>query len=107
MFKYPVISSNGNEYEVEMFVGKSLVYAGFNIIISQCVPGLFGRTKTVELRSYNEFKTEEEMLNKYVSYEGIVKNYVRDFEKEIEDQIKYEKLKARSIRQFEEWDGIC
>lgn len=110
MIKYPVISKNGNKYEVEMFFGKTIAYAGFNVIISKKGRGLFGRDKFITLREYNEFHNDmsnrRETLSEY-SWVELAKMYVAKYEEENAEDIAFERRLSEIGKEFEEWDGYC
>lgn len=106
MKKFPVISKEGNEYEVEIFYGLSLAYAGMNIIISE-VKGktIFGRSRR-KLEHYHILENEVNILEEN-SYIDLAKRYVERCEKENQRFIEHASRKKRYEEEFKEWDGRC
>ena|SRR5690625_3622362 len=106
MKKYPVISESGNEYQVELFVGKSLALVGFNIVIKGR-KDIFGIEYFETLRHYNRFNTEREMFEEFGDYIGIAKYYVTIYENEIKERNELKEMRNNYVKEFEEWDGRC
>jgi len=107
MKKYPVISKSGNEYQVELFVGKSIALAGFNIVIKERREGIFGIEYFKKLEHYNPFKSEREMFEEFGGYEDIAKYFVTEYENEMKEKIEFEEMRNNYAKEFEEWDGRC
>jgi len=103
MEKYPVISKNGNVYKVEVFFGKSLSYAGINIILYQIKKGMFGRESFHEVAKYRKLINEKEFIEIFGDYIGIVTWYIEKYEERLEVE---KEAKEILPNKFEEWDGF-
>lgn len=104
--KFPVISENGNAYEVEIFFGESISLMGLNVVISEQGRGLFGRQRMKIRRHFQDWKADEEDVIQEYSYVDIAKKYVRKYEEEIAEEIAFYQRVKTIEKEFEEWDGI-
>lgn len=105
MKKYPVISESGNEYQVELFVGKSIALAGFNIVIKERSELIFGIGYFKELKHYNLHKSEREMFEEFGGYVDIAKYFISEYEYEMREKIEFEEARNNYVKEFEEWGG--
>lgn len=107
MKKYPIISESGNEYQVELFVGKSIALAGFNIVIKERRELIFGIEYFKELKHYNPLMSEREMFEEFGGYVDIAKYFVTEYENEMREKIEFGEMRNNYVKEFEEWDGRC
>lgn len=106
MKKYPVISKNGNKYEVKIFVGQTISYAGLNIIIYKRRKGFFGLFKRKNLKHFSVLNYRDFLDEWEYSYVTITKHFVKKYEKELLKEVTTQNKCAKGIKEFEEWDGI-
>jgi hypothetical protein len=103
--KYPVISSNGNEYSVtvsqDRYVNKRVTAQVF--IIRK---GLFGRIRFVSVWGGDMFDrklyNEDEWSYDYIA---IALHAVRKYEDMLEDKRQHESDRSQGAKRFEDWDG--
>jgi len=104
--KYPVISKSGNVYEVVLFFGSSIAYAGLNVDIKKETRTIFGLKKIKTVRFFNTGIPEDRVLRS-IGYIDIVKRYVAIYENEIKEVRESVDRREVLTKEFEEWDGYC
>ena len=102
--KFPVVSSNGNNYEVSMFVGETVYDYGFNIVLKKKAKGLFHREKWDKVASYN-YDSLEDALYKFGGFIEIAKIHVKRYEREQKEAEEYKERVKLLSGKFEDWSG--
>lgn len=107
MKKFPVISEQGNEYEVEILFGQPHTCEGMDVYIREERKGFLGMAQRKTVRLFQFIRGEEEALRGLGSHVEIAKYYVREYENERAEIDAYAVKRERSMREFVEWDGRC
>ena len=101
MKKFPVISENGNEYEVEMYRG---TFGIFFVEVYVRKDFIFGIKIKRNVNGYNETYSEEKWNYDYVA---IAKHAVQKYEESVAEFIRRKQIESKRLAEFIEWDGDC